>query len=113
MQEVRRELALPDDEGRADSGHLAAAAAVCGDTAAARRWVATRVAHTRAGNPVDRYWLAMVSAALHDDAAVFHWLDAAVKDHAGLIFMMRRDPPFQSYRDDPRFKAVMRRVYGT
>ncbi len=109
MREVRREPELTPDE----SGSLATAAALCGDTPAARRWIAARAVRARAGQPVDAFWNATASGALHDEAGVFHWLDTAVREHSGLIFMLRRHPSFRSYHEDPRFKAVMRRVYGT
>jgi Tfp pilus assembly protein PilF len=108
MKEVRREPELQDE-----SGSLATAAALCGDTTTARRWIAEGTARARSGKPLDGFRVAMACAALNDRAGVFQWLDAALQDHAGLIFMLRRHPAFERYRDDPRFKAVMRQVYGT
>jgi serine/threonine-protein kinase len=107
MNEVRREPGLPDE-----SGSLARAAALCGDTTSARQWIAGRAARLRSGQPVEGFWVAIACAALNDRACVFEWLEASLQEHAGLIFMLRRHPAFRDYRDDPRFKAVMRQVYG-
>ena len=107
MKEVAREPDLPDE-----SGSLATAAALCGDTATARKWITGRAARMRSGQPVDAFWSATVCAVLRDEAGTFQWLDAAVRQHFGLVFMLRRHPAFRNYRDDPRFKAAMRRVYG-
>jgi serine/threonine-protein kinase len=107
LSEVRRAPELPDE-----SGDLARAAALCGDTAMARMWVADRAARAAAGQPLDMFWAATVSSALNDRAGALRWLEAAARQHAGLIFMVRRHPAFESYRDHPRFKAVMRSVYG-
>ncbi len=107
MNEVRREPGMPDE-----SGSEAAAAALCGDPAAARRWVAGRAERARAGLPVDGFWVAAVCADLHDAVGMFQWLDAAIARQGGLVFMLRRHPAFREYRGDRRFQAAMRRVYG-
>ena len=57
-------------------------------------------------------WLKTVCGALNDREGVFRWLEAVLEQHAGLIFMMRRHPAFERYRADPRFQAIMRKVYG-
>ena len=71
-----------------------------------------RPARAASGGPLDLFWSATVCGALNDREGVFRWLEAALEQHAGLIFMMRRHPAFERYRADPRFQAIMRKVYG-
>ena len=78
MKEVGREPGLPDE-----SGSLASAAALCGDTTTARKWIAGRAARARSGQPVDAFWVATACAALNDRSGVFEWLDAALQDTPG------------------------------
>ncbi len=106
--ELRREPVLQDE-----SASLARASALCGAPEAARRFVVDREARRRAGEPVDAFWTAGTYAALKDDAKVFEWLDRGVREHSSVLFMLRRHPAFREYRNDPRFIAVLRRVYGT
>ncbi len=91
---------------------LAYAEARCGDAASARAFVAGMDGRRRAGELVDAYWLARVYAGLGDSTGTFRWLDRALTDHAWGLFMLRRDPAFKPYRADPRFRALVKQVYG-
>ena len=108
LVEVRREPVQADF-----SGALAYAAARCGNPGPARQYVAAFEALAGAGKPADGFWLSNVYASLHDSAKVFEWLNRAVAEHSGVLFMLRRHPALREYRDDARFKALERRVYGT
>ncbi|MGE5091568.1 MAG: protein kinase domain-containing protein [Bacillota bacterium] len=106
LAESRRESPVADY-----SGSIAYAAARCGNPAPARQYVAEFESLARAGKPVDGFWVSTVYASLHDDAKVFEWLNRAVAEHSGVLFMLRRHPALREYRNDPRFKALVHRVY--
>ncbi|HVT44648.1 MAG TPA: hypothetical protein VMT00_09680 [Thermoanaerobaculia bacterium] len=56
------------------------------------------------------YGIAIVAAGLGDRDATFSWLDAAYEERAAWLSTSFVDPRWNSWRDAPRFRELMRRM---
>lgn len=72
--------------------------------------IARQLQANRQKRYVSPYGIARIYAALHQDNATFHWLQAACDDHAVWVGYLGVDPVFDRYRSDPRFQDLLRRV---
>jgi hypothetical protein len=113
LAEAYRTVRSPDPAVRAVDPRYDAvyAQARCGEAAEARRFAAQAEARAREGGQVDPFFLALVFAALHNDAKVFEWLNRAVANRSSTLFWLRAHPAFKPWRNDPRFQALVRQVY--
>ncbi len=92
------------------AGHVAAAQARCGNTAVARAYVSAAAARAHAGRDVDSWELAVVHAGLADTNDVMVALNQASIDRHPLLFQLGAEPVFRAYRNDPRYRDLMRRA---
>jgi hypothetical protein len=53
--------------------------------------------------------MALVNAGLDDEQAVFTWLDQAYEARDVHLIFLTVDPKWAGYRDDPRFKPLLKR----
>jgi Tfp pilus assembly protein PilF len=53
---------------------------------------------------------AIVYAGLGENDRVFQWIGRALQDHDPLLTRIKIDPISDTFRDDPRFVEVLRRV---
>jgi len=51
-----------------------------------------------------------VYACLGEKDAAFAWLEKAYQSHAGALFDLKVHPAFQSFRTDPRFNDLLKRI---
>ncbi len=58
---------------------------------------------------VPPYAMALVNAGLDEPEAAFTWLDRAYKARDVHLIFLTVDPKWDPYRDDPRFKALLKR----
>jgi TolB-like protein len=65
----------------------------------------------RARNYVDAYHLAIGFAQIKDRARTLEWLEKALAERSPDLPSLRSEPPMDFVRDDPRFKAVFRKVF--
>jgi hypothetical protein len=56
------------------------------------------------------YWIALVYAARHDSDQAFTWLDRAFNAYGEGITWIKGDPLLGSLVDDPRYKALLRKM---
>ena len=56
------------------------------------------------------YWIALVYAARHDSDRAFAWLDRAFNAYGEGITWIKGDPLLGSLVDDPRYKALLRKM---
>src|SRR5437773_8325306 len=112
FDEARREY----EEGRRLSGGVAGPSfglahlqASSGNEAVARS-ILQELIEARSHRVVSAWGIAALHASLRDVDEAFRWLDVAVGEHAtGLVFL-RVHPRIDPIRQDPRFKALVRRV---
>jgi len=65
----------------------------------------------RSGRYVPPYRVALVYSALEEKDEAFRWLDAAFADRAVELCLLKIDPRLDPLRGDPRFQALVERVY--
>jgi len=112
FDESRREY----EEGRRLGGGVAGPSfglahleASSGNAAAARR-ILQELIEARSKRVVSAWGIAALHASLGDVDEAFRWLDVAVEERAtGLIFL-RVHPRLDSIRQDPRYRALIRKV---
>ena len=92
------------------ASNIAVAQARCGNTTAARVYVSAAAARALAGRDVDSYQLAMVHAGLGDTNDVMVALNQASIDRHPILFQLGAEPVFRAYRNDPRYRQIMRRA---
>jgi hypothetical protein len=63
-----------------------------------------------AGNSQDKVRIAEVYAKLGDRGQALTYLEKGLAEHSGDMVFINVEPGFDSIRDDPRFKALIRRV---
>jgi serine/threonine-protein kinase len=104
------------EEGRRMSGGVAGPSfglahleASSGNEAAARR-ILQELTEARSKRVVSAWGIAVVHASLGDVDEAFRWLDAAVEEHATGLMFLRVHPRLDRIREDPRYKALVRRV---
>jgi tetratricopeptide (TPR) repeat protein len=59
---------------------------------------------------VSAMWLALVHLGLRDLESLFHWLDRAFEARDGSLILITAAVEFDPVREDPRFKALLRRM---
>jgi TolB-like protein len=59
---------------------------------------------------VSAYLVATIYAGLGDKDATFHWLATALEQRNDLLVDLKVDPVFASFRTDPRFADLLRRI---
>ena len=59
---------------------------------------------------VSPYFLAIVYAGLGEHDRVFFWLDRAVADRSDVLVYLDVEPRLDSFRSDPRYRALLRQV---
>jgi hypothetical protein len=80
----------------------------CAEPGKTDAWFATVEEKDRQGQYVSAYLVATVFAARGERENVFRWLRKAIANNDWALFLMRCDPAFRSYRDDPEFQALER-----
>jgi TolB-like protein/Tfp pilus assembly protein PilF len=58
----------------------------------------------------DKYFISCIYAGLGDKDQAFAWLDKGVQEHGAFISNLRIDPLTEAFRNDPRFKDILRRM---
>ncbi|HXF59716.1 MAG TPA: protein kinase [Candidatus Saccharimonadales bacterium] len=61
-------------------------------------------------NPKDKIRVAMIYLRLGDREKAYRYLEQAYAEHSGDMIFLNIEPCFDSIREDPRFKAIIRRV---
>ena len=59
---------------------------------------------------ISPYLFAIVYAGLGDKEQTFAWLEKAFQDRSFFLIWLKVEPQFDSVRDDPRFKDLLRRI---
>lgn len=88
---------------------LAHAYAVAGKTDEARK-ILEQMENPPKGLYISPNDIATVYAGLGEKDKVFLWLDRALQKRASGILLVFRDPAFDSIRQDPRYRQLLRRV---
>ncbi len=68
--------------------------------------------HIRETEYVDAYYIALILDGLKQRDAAFEELARAVRERAAALFMLRVDPRSEGLRQDRRFKALERKLFG-
>ncbi len=112
FDEARREY----EEGRRMSGGVAGPSfglghleASSGNEAAARQ-ILQELIGARSHRVVSAWGIAALHATLGDVDDAFRWLDVAVEERATGLMFLRVHPRLDRIRQDPRYKALVRKV---
>ena len=112
FDEARREY----EEGRRLSGGVAGPSfglghleASSGNEAAARR-ILHELIESRSHSVVSAWGIAALHASLGDVDEAYRWLDVAVEEGATGLSLLRVHPRLDPIRQDPRYRALLRRV---
>ena len=89
--------------------HTAAAYALSGETAEARKLV-KEVEEGLKPDGASAFWIAVVHACLGEKDAAFEWLEKAFQQHAAFLVWNKYFISFEGLRDDPRFDALVKRI---
>jgi serine/threonine-protein kinase len=81
-----------------------------GELAAAREQLTDRVREAADADHDIAYWLATAHAMLGERDQALHWLDRAIDLGNENRTWFESDPKWESFREDPRFVALMRRI---
>ncbi|MBV8856186.1 MAG: tetratricopeptide repeat protein [Acidobacteria bacterium] len=81
-----------------------------GDLDAAREQLTDRVREAADADHDIAYWLATAHAMLGERDQALHWLDRAIDLGNENRTWFESDPKWESFREDPRFVALMRRI---
>lgn len=81
-----------------------------GERDAARRALQRLDSLSHAGEYVTSYAVALVYTALGERDQAFAWLDQAVQERTHWLVWLNRDRRWDPIREDPRFRALVRRV---
>ena len=100
----------PWPPGSPEDGMTAYVWARCGRISMARLYADSIEARARDGGYVNAFFFATVYAAMHDRAAMYRWLDAAIASKDWALFELRLHPAFREWRDDPEFREIERRA---
>ncbi len=65
---------------------------------------------TRHGRHASAYAIAAIYAGLGDREQMFHYLDAAYREHSHWLLWLKRDPRWDEFRADPRFENLVRKI---
>jgi serine/threonine-protein kinase len=84
--------------------------AICGRRAEAQNELNLMRSRAREGQYVSHYSLAVVHAGLGDTDAALTELEAAFRERAWTMFLLKVDPAFDGLRTNPRFVNLVRRV---
>jgi tetratricopeptide (TPR) repeat protein len=91
---------------------LAAAKAQSGDKDAAVRML-TELEELSRHRYVHAYWRAVLYLSLENRDEAIRWLEQAIANHDGLnITLIKVDPLFDPLRGDPRFEALVQKVFA-
>ena len=112
FDESRREY----EEGRRLSGGVAGPSfglahleAASGNEAGARR-ILEELIGARSKRVVSAWGIAALHASLGDADEAFRWLDVALEERATGLMLLRVHPRLDRIRQDPRYKALLRKV---
>lgn len=100
----------PEQMGAMLQGIKGYSYARCGRRAEAVAELNHLLAQSRAGRYVSHYSLAVIQAGLGNREAAFAELESAYTERAWSMFLLNREPAFDSFRGDPRFARLVRRV---
>ena len=89
--------------------HTAAAYALSGETAQARKFV-QEVEGDLKTDGASAFWIAVVHACLGEKDVAFEWLEKAFQQHAAFLVWNKYFISFEGLRDDPRFDALVKRI---
>jgi serine/threonine-protein kinase len=107
IETLRKALAM-DASSPPVVGWLGFAYGLAGRPAEARSML-DRLAEMGRTQEVDPYYLALVHVGLGERDRALDYLETAVDLHSGDAFFIRVDPALDPLRQDPRFKALLRR----
>jgi len=74
--------------------------------------ILTELIQVRKAQYVDAYFMAMLLDALGDADQAFQELDRAYREKSPALFALRVDPRLDHLREDPRFTALVSRVFA-
>ncbi len=90
--------------------HAAAAYAIAGETAQARKLL-EEVEKNLKPDGASSFWIATVHACLGENDVAFEWLEKAFQQHAAFLVWNKFFASFpESFRGDPRFDALVKRI---
>jgi TolB-like protein/Tfp pilus assembly protein PilF len=72
--------------------------------------ILTQLQEQRTQIPPSPYHIALVYIGLGDKENAFEWLDKAYVERSSYLVFLKEGPRFDSLRDDPRFKDLLRRM---
>jgi hypothetical protein len=88
---------------------LAHAYAIAGERSKAEQILRTLMELARSSY-VSSFDIATIYAGLGDRARTLDWLERAYEGRATYLVFVNVDPRFDAYRDDPRFRDLVRRI---
>jgi serine/threonine-protein kinase len=87
-------------------------AARCGDRPLAERELATQLAKVSRKEYVPADLIAKLYAGLGEKEHAIDWLERAYVDRVWAMTILQLDPMYDNLREEPRFKALMRKVHA-
>jgi len=105
IEEARAELEKALSISRGEPHVIAALGAL--DRSRERLEALAEISVTRDVSPVH---FATIHAALDERDRAFEWLERAVEARSGWLVYLATEPRFDSLRDDPRFREIVRRI---
>ena len=88
---------------------LGHAYAMAGERAKAEQILRALLERARTGY-VSPFDIATLHAGLGDRSQTLDWLERAFEGRAPYLVYLNVDPRFDAFRDDPRFRALVRRI---
>ncbi len=95
--------------GNYESANLGYSAAVCGDTALARRELQMRLDELKT-RYVSPDVIARIYAGLGDKAQALDWLEKAYDQRTWSLFLLKAEPMYDNLRGEPRFQALVTKM---
>ncbi len=98
------------DEGVGEMQFFVRTWGLCGQSAKLRTFLRDGEHRLRSGGTVNPVSLAIGSTYLGDREGMYRWLEYAVASGDWMIFYINIDPEFDSFREEPRFRALIQRA---
>jgi serine/threonine-protein kinase len=95
--------------GNYESANLGYSAAVCGDTALARRELQMRLDEIKK-HYVSADVIARLYAGMGEKTQALDWLEKAYDERTWSLFLLKVEPMYDNLRGEPRFQALVRKM---
>jgi hypothetical protein len=70
------------------------------------------VLHPRGSEPLDPWGISMMYARMGDKENTLKWLERAFAERIPDLPSMRWDPALDLVRNEPRYRAIVEKIYG-